>query len=141
MHLQNDSLISEIFLSSSIFRLSTRKLNGMAVKDGACSSNKILSYINTSHLSYPIEYGLGEAVLEDDLIHATEQKITPKLSGLAQPHIIQDQHSFQKDYVLVGLENSVSATLTNLGRILVLKISLTLLDQSGPLKMNINLIN
>jgi hypothetical protein len=69
-----------------MFRLSTRKLNGVAVKDGASFNNKILPFIDTSSLCNAIEDGLGEAVLEDDLIYGTEQQITPKLSGLAPAH-------------------------------------------------------
>ena len=96
------------------------------MKDRASSSNKILPYIDTSSLCNTIEDGLGKA--EDDLIHPTEQQMTPKLSGLAPACTTceeeQEQHSFQKDSALFVLDKSVPPILTSLGRIWFLKISL-----------------
>ena len=119
---QGSPTLFELFLQFSnfliflIFRLSTQKLNGEAVKDGA-SCNKILPYIDTS--------SFGGAVLQDN---ATEQQMTPILSVLAPAHTSceeeQDQQSSQKDSALFGLDISVSPILKSLGRICLLKISL-----------------
>ena len=104
-----------------MFRLSTQKLNGVAGKDGTISSNKILPYIDTSSPCNTIEDSLGEAMLENDLIHPTEYQMTPKLSGLApactRQEEEQEQHSLQKDSTLCGLDSSISDILSNLGRI------------------------
>ena len=101
------------------------------MKDGASSSNKILPYIDTSSLCDTIEDGLDEAVLEDDLIHNTDQQMTPNLSGLAPAYTRQkgeqEKQSLQKDSTLFGLDSSVYDILASLGRIWFLKISLTLL--------------
>ena len=76
------------------------------MKDGASSSNT----------------NFHEAVCQDDLIHAAEHQMTPKLSGLPAAHTSgereQDAQCFQKD--------SVSPALSILGRVWFLKISLTL---------------
>ena len=88
------------------------------MKDGASSSNKILPYIDTSSLCNTIEDGLDEAVLQDDLIHPTEQEMTPKLSGLAPANSsCEEEQEQQQDSSLFGLDNFVSTILTSLGRI------------------------
>ena len=77
------------------------------MKDGASSSNT----------------NFDETVCQDDLIHAAEHQMTPKLSGLTAAHTSgerdQAAQNFQKD--------SVSPILTSLGSVWFLKITSNIL--------------